>query len=298
MPVVLLGRVVPSERADRDDQQQAQPDEHVAAVQAGERVEDRRLGGVVGGEADVDVLVDLDRQERQAEQERRQHSGLQPEAVAVLDRDERPVDRQRRGQQDRGVDAGDRLGELVPAAGHGLWLTIRMKKYAVKNAPKIITSDMMKSSMPSVGAWTREERCAGGGPWCSSWAIEAASIPVLSTGAAVPVGCLLDDVLDRLAGGAAHAIDQIGAQPAGLGLGEGRDHDVVDPEVLQRVDDRGVGVGVADHPRRRTRRPGAGGRAPASGACGPGGWRCPSPPSCGTTTMNRRSRWSEALSSA
>jgi hypothetical protein len=36
---------------------------------------------------------------------------------------------------------------------------------------------MMKSSIPSVGAWTREERCAGGGPWCS-WAIEAASMLV------------------------------------------------------------------------------------------------------------------------
>jgi hypothetical protein len=40
-----------------------------------------------------------------------------------------------------------------------------MKKYAVKNAPKIITSEMMKSSIPRVGAWTREERCASGGPW-------------------------------------------------------------------------------------------------------------------------------------
>ena len=59
--LVVLGRVVAAERPDRDHQQQAQPDEHVGAVQAGERVEDRPLGGVVGGEADVDVLVDLDR---------------------------------------------------------------------------------------------------------------------------------------------------------------------------------------------------------------------------------------------
>ena len=51
-----------------------------------------------------------------------------------------------------------------------------MKKYAVKNAPKIITSEMMKSSIPSVAGSTREERWAGGGPWCSAWAIEAASI--------------------------------------------------------------------------------------------------------------------------
>src|ERR1700759_3176974 len=67
-------------------------------------------------------------------------------------------------------------GNFVPGAGHGLWLTIRMKKYAVKNAPKIITSDMMNSSIPSVGASTREDRFAGGGPGCSAWAIEAGSM--------------------------------------------------------------------------------------------------------------------------
>ena len=42
------------------------------AVQAGERVEDRLLGVVLRGEAEVRVLVDLDEQERAAEQERRQ----------------------------------------------------------------------------------------------------------------------------------------------------------------------------------------------------------------------------------
>src|SRR2546421_12579007 len=67
-------------------------------------------------------------------------------------------------------------GTVVPGAGQGSWVTIRMKKYAVKKAPKIITSDMMKRNIPSVGASTREDRCAGGGPWCSVWAIEAASM--------------------------------------------------------------------------------------------------------------------------
>src|SRR6202012_4407554 len=56
-------------------------------------------------------------------------------------------------------------GSSVPCAGQGLWLTIRMKKYAVKNAPKIMISDMMKSSIPSVGACTPEDWGAGGGPW-------------------------------------------------------------------------------------------------------------------------------------
>ena len=52
-------------------------------------------------------------------------------------------------------------GSVAPCAGQGLWLTIRMKKYAVKKAPKIITSEMMKSSIPSVAGSTREDRCAG-----------------------------------------------------------------------------------------------------------------------------------------
>src|SRR5579859_8113609 len=101
-------------------------------------------------------------------------------------------------------------------------------------------SDMMKSSIPSVGASTREERCAGGGPWCSAWAIAAASMPE-------PLrrrvrGVAVDHVLDRLSGAARDPFDQVGAQPAGLRLREGGDHDVVDPEVLKRVHDRRVGI--------------------------------------------------------
>src|SRR6476469_6074380 len=40
---VLFGAVMAAECSDRDEQQQAQPDEDVRAVQAGEREEDRRL---------------------------------------------------------------------------------------------------------------------------------------------------------------------------------------------------------------------------------------------------------------
>src|SRR5436305_2651619 len=134
-------------------------------------------------------------------------------------------------------------GSLVPCAGQGSCVTTRMKKYAVKNAPKIITSDMMKSSIPSVGASTREERCAGGGPWCS-WVTAAAS--TASGGRRLGLG--VDHVLDRFAGGAPHALDQISAQPAGLRLREGRDHDVVDAEGLKRVHHRGVRIRIADHP--------------------------------------------------
>src|SRR5262249_27470333 len=58
--VVVLGREVPAERPDHDRQQQAQANEDVRAVQAGQPVEDRGLGRIRRREADVDVLVDLD----------------------------------------------------------------------------------------------------------------------------------------------------------------------------------------------------------------------------------------------
>ena len=59
-----------------------------------------------------------------------------------------------------------------------------------------MTSEMMKSSIPSSCGSTREERLAGGGPWCSSWSgvagrrATAASIRP-STGSALRL-----DVLD------------------------------------------------------------------------------------------------------
>ena len=43
-------------------------------------------------------------------------------------------------------------------------MTTRTKKYAVKNEPKSMISDAMKSSIPSVRASTRELWCAVGGP--------------------------------------------------------------------------------------------------------------------------------------
>jgi hypothetical protein len=50
---VLLRAVVAAERADDHGQEQAQADEDVGAMQAGEAVEDRSLRVVVGREADV-----------------------------------------------------------------------------------------------------------------------------------------------------------------------------------------------------------------------------------------------------
>ncbi len=70
-------------------------------------------------------------------------------------------------------------------AGHGSPWATRMKKYAVKKAPKTITSEMMKSSMPSSWGSARELLLAGGGPWWSpcaaGWEMLAASIGLLSS---------------------------------------------------------------------------------------------------------------------
>src|SRR3712207_575101 len=68
---VLLGREVPAERPDRREDEQRQPDRHVRAVQAGQPVEDRALRERLRRDAlarQVDVLVDLDEEERRAEQ--------------------------------------------------------------------------------------------------------------------------------------------------------------------------------------------------------------------------------------
>ena len=45
--------------------------------------------------------------------------------------------------------------------------TTRMKKYAVKKAPKTMISEMMNNNIPSSAGSTRELRLAAGGPWWS-----------------------------------------------------------------------------------------------------------------------------------
>src|SRR3954451_5204795 len=84
------------------------------AVKARQAVEDGPLREVVRGEADVDVLVDLDEQERQTQEKRREDPGLQREAVVRLHAVLRPVQRERRRHEDAGVHAGHRHGQLVP----------------------------------------------------------------------------------------------------------------------------------------------------------------------------------------
>ena len=56
-------------------------------------------------------------------------------------------------------------GRWNPCGGQGWWLTTRMKKYAVKNDPKSMISEPMKSSIPSTRESMRELTFAGGGPW-------------------------------------------------------------------------------------------------------------------------------------
>ena len=61
----------------------------------------------------MDVLVDLDREEGQAEQRRGEQADLQRAPVAVARALERPVHREARGDQDRGVDARDGHRQLL-----------------------------------------------------------------------------------------------------------------------------------------------------------------------------------------
>src|SRR3954470_11653040 len=106
-----------------------------------------------------------------------------------------------------------------------------------------MTSEMMKSSIPSFCASTREERWASGGPcasWCSMsrWtATEADSMASARSGVGLGrsrAGFLLvlalrsDDVLDRQRRRPADALDEVAPLPARAGLREGRDDDLVD----------------------------------------------------------------------
>ena len=61
------------------------------------------------------------------------------------------------------------FGSSKPSGGQGPSLaTTRRKKYEAKNAPNSITSETMKSRIPSVWRSIRELWCASGGPWCSA----------------------------------------------------------------------------------------------------------------------------------
>jgi hypothetical protein len=57
-----------------------------------------------------------------------------------------------------------KTGRWKGGVGHAVPAETRTKKYAVKKAPKSITSEAMKRKMPRIGASTRELRCAIGGP--------------------------------------------------------------------------------------------------------------------------------------
>ena len=54
-------------------------------------------------------------------------------------------------------------GNSNGSGGQGSFCTTRTKKYAVKNDPNSIASEMMKSSTPSSWASMRELWCASGG---------------------------------------------------------------------------------------------------------------------------------------
>src|SRR4051812_38207771 len=102
--VVMVGREVPAEGADRHEEQDCEPDEDVAAVQARQAEEDRREGAVAGVEADAQVLRHLCDEERQSHQERQQQARAQAEHVALLHRRQRPVHGERGRHEDQRVD--------------------------------------------------------------------------------------------------------------------------------------------------------------------------------------------------
>ena len=128
MPRWSSAREVAAERPDRDEQQQRQADEDVRAVQAGEAVEDRALRMVLRREAEVDVLVDLDEQERAAEQERGEDAGLEPAPVALLCACSAQCSVNEDEIRIAVLTPAISFGSSVPSAGQSAPCTTRMKK--------------------------------------------------------------------------------------------------------------------------------------------------------------------------
>src|SRR4051812_6664537 len=113
-------------------------------------------------------------------------------------------------------------------------------------------SEQMNRAMPSTAGSTRELRLASGGPWWwsswASWAPTECAATAMGLRLRLRAGLGLD-VLDGHVGGVAHALDELVRDPLRGALGQGRDHDLGDMEVLDGVHDRRVGIGVADHAR-------------------------------------------------
>src|SRR3954451_273134 len=112
-------------------------------------------------------------------------------------------------------------------------------------------SEQMNRAMPSTAGSTRELRLALGGPWWwsswASWAPTECAATAMGLRLRLRAGLGLD-VLDGHVGGVTHALDELVRDPLRRALGQRRDEDLEDVEVLHGVHHRLVGMGIADHP--------------------------------------------------
>ena len=83
-------------------------------------------------------------------------AGAHPPDVALLDRRRRPVIVALEVMRIDVLIAATKTGRWYGGVGHGTPLTMRTKKYAVKNEPKSMISDAMKRYIPSVSGLIRE----------------------------------------------------------------------------------------------------------------------------------------------
>ena len=209
-----------------------------------------------------DVLVDLDEEEGRAEQPGQDEAEFEAAAVAAADRLQRVVDREARGDEDRGVDAGDRDREFE---------RFRRPGRRVDDDPEEEVGGEERPEQHDLGDDEEEdpERLA-----VDPRALVGLRRPVMLLGVAVPerYRCALHQASSPSATAAATASAARPTSRCSTGFSvisrtrpirssssqrdcspaEGRDQDLVDAVVLDRVLHREEGVGA--HRLARSRR--------------------------------------------
>ena len=195
--------------------EQRQADEDVGSVQAREAVEDRTLRVVLRGEAEVHVLVDLHGEEGEAEQEGGEQAHLHARSGCSL---RAPSSAQCIVKLDE-----SRIAVFTPATAPGARCRAPGQPVVVHDPDEEVGREERSEEHDLRDDEEQHPEQSGRRPARTRFASRRAVVLVLVPWAIAAdrsgrlhsaASCADTDVLDRLAGGAPHALDQVAAQPA------------------------------------------------------------------------------------